>query len=108
MFCLVAGMGVMASNTSTAFLSVHMEKMQIVFPVPEVGQGAGEFVLGNLLVVATETEIIIVRAVVVVEFLGKIPHKQAAELGTMHIMAGRAITGLHRTMLITAARDFIA
>ena len=108
MFCLAAGMRIVAGNTIPTFLHVDMEEMQIVFPIPEIGQGAGEFILGNLLVVAAETKIIIFRAVVLIELLGIITHKKATVLGAMRLMAGRAITGLDRPMLVPAARDFIA
>lgn len=108
MLCLAAGMRIVASNTVSALLHVDMIKVQIVFAIPEIGQGAGEFILGDFLVMAAEAQIIILRAVFLVKLFGIIPHKHAAEFGAMHLMAGHAITGLNRAMLRFAAYDSIA
>lgn len=108
MLCLTAGVRIVASDTISTLFHINMIKVQIVFAIPEIGQGAGEFILGNFLVVAAETQIVILRAVFLVKLLGIIPHKHTAEFGTVHLMAGHAIPGLHRTMLGLAAGDIIS
>lgn len=108
MFYLAAGMRIVARDTISTFLHVDMEKVQIIFAIPEIGQGAGEFILGDLLVMAAETKIIILRTVFLVKLLGIITRKKAAVLGTMHLMTGLAITGLDRAMLKMAAGDIVA
>lgn len=107
MLCLTAGVRIVASDTISALFHIDMIKVQIVFTIPEIGQGAGEFVLSNLLVMTAETQIIILRTVFLVKLIGIIPHKHTAEFGTMHLMAGHAITGLNRAMLGLAAGDII-
>lgn len=107
MLWLVAGVRIVAGDTISALLHINMIKMQIVFAIPEIGQGAGEFILGYFLIVAAETQIVILRAVFLVKFLGIIPHKHTAEFGTVHLMAGHAIPGLYRTMLRLAAGDIV-
>lgn len=108
MFCLTAGVRIMASDTISALLHVDMIKVQIIFAIPEIGQGAGKFILGDLLVMAAETQIVILRTVFLVKLLGIITHKNTTVLGTMHFMTGHAITGLNRTMLGLAAGNIIA
>lgn len=107
MFCLAACVRIVASDTISALLHIDMIKVQIVFAIPEIGQGAGKLILGNFLVMAAETQIIILRTVFLVKLFGIIPHKHTAEFGTMHLMAGHAIPGLNRTMLELAAGDII-
>ena len=108
MFCLAAGMRIVARDTIPTFLHVDMKKIQIIFAIPEIGQGTGEFILGNLLVVTAETQVIILRTVFLVKLLGVITRQKAAVLGTMHLMASLAITGLNRAMLKMTAGDIIA
>ena len=108
MFYLAAGMRIVARDTIPTFLHVDMKKMQIIFAIPEIGQGTGEFILGNLLVVTAETQVIILRTVFLVKLLGVITRQKAAVLGTMHLMASLAITGLNRAMLKMTAGDIIA
>ena len=108
MFCLAAGMRIVARDTISPFFHINMEKVQIVFTIPEVGQGIGELILGDLLVVAAETKIIILRAVLLVKLLGIITHQNTAVLGSMHLVTGHAIAGLDRAVFIMAASDIIA
>lgn len=108
MLCLAAGMGIVASNTVSALLHIDMKKVQIVFTIPEIGESAGEFILGYLLVMAAKTQVIILRTVILVKLLGIIPHKNPTVLGAMHLVTGHAITGLNRTMLRLAAGDIVA
>lgn len=108
MFHLTAGMRIVARNTISTFLHVDVEKVQIIFAIPEIRQGVGELILGYLLVMAAETKIIIFRAIFLIELLGIITHQNPAVLGPVHLMTGHAITGLDRTMLIVAAGDIIA
>lgn len=98
MLRLGAGMGVMAGDTAPPLLHVDMKIMEIIFPVPEVGEGLGEFLLGDILVVTAETELIILRSVFFVELLGKILGKYPGVIRAMDIMAGHTVTGLHRAM----------
>lgn len=108
MLCLTAGVRIVASDTVSPLFHVNMIKVQIVFAIPEIGQGAGKFILGDFLVVAAETQVIILRAVFLVKLLGIISHKHTAEFGTMHLMAGHAIPGLDGAMLGLAAGDIIS
>lgn len=108
MFCLAAGMRIVARDTISPFFHINMEKVQIIFTIPEIGQGIGELILGDLLVMAAETKIIILRAVLLVKLLGIIAHQNTAVLGAMHLVTGHAIAGLDRAVLIMAAGDIIA
>ncbi len=107
MFGLGADMGVMAGHTITPLLHIDMEVMEVVFTVPEVGEGLGEFLLGDILIMTTETEFIILRPVLLIKFGGEILGKYPAVIGAMDIMAGHTITCLHRTMTEITARHLV-
>ena len=108
MLCLAAGMRIVTRDTVPALFHIDMIKVQIVFAIPEIGQGAGKLILGNFLIMAAEAQILILRSLFLVKLLGIIPHQKTAVLGAMHLMAGHAITGLNRAMLRLAAGDSIA
>lgn len=80
MFYLGTGMGIMASHTVTPLLHIDMEVMEIVFTVAEVGKGLGKFLLGDILIMATKTELVILWPVLLIKFLRKILGKNPAIL----------------------------
>lgn len=108
MLRLGADMGIMASHTGSPLLHVDMEIMEIVFPVSEVGKGLGELLLGNILIMTAETELVIFRLILLIELGREILGKYPAVIGAMDIMAGHTITGLYRTMAEITACHLIS
>lgn len=80
MFHLRTGMGIVAGHTVTPLLHIDMEVMEIVLTVSEVGQSFGKFLLGDILIMTTKTELVILGPVLLVKFLRKILGENAAIL----------------------------
>ena len=66
-FALVASVRAMAGNAGASLFHVDVKVVQVVLAVPEIGQGGGVFLLGDILVVASKTEIVLAWLVFAVE-----------------------------------------
>ncbi|MDH3360407.1 MAG: hypothetical protein OEL55_05995, partial [Desulfobulbaceae bacterium] len=82
---LVACMRVVAGDTSSPLFHVDVKVMQIVFAIPEIGQGGGEFLFRDILVVASEAEIIFTCFIFTVEIPWEITDQQFRKFGAMYL-----------------------
>ena len=107
---LPTGMRRVASYTTPALLTIHMEEMQIILTVAEVGECIGKLILGDILIMTAEAKVIITRIIGVVKIRREVTHQQSTVLRAMWHMTCRAVTGLHRPMaeFLRAVGNFIA
>lgn len=76
MLLLGTGMGAVTCGAGPPLLPVDMQEMHVVLAVTEIGQLGGGFFSGNILVVAAKTEVILGRAVGVIEIHREFPSKK--------------------------------
>jgi len=108
MLGLTAGVGIMTGNTVPPLLHIDMEIMEVVFTVPEVRQRTGKLLFRYFLVMTAEAKIVILRTVIFVKLFRIITDQHPRVLRTMHLVAGSAVTRLHRSVPVLAAFDMIA
>lgn len=107
MFGLITGMGIMTGQTTPSLLTVDVEKMKVVFTIPEIGQLCSISGLGDLFVMTPETEIIFSWIIVIIEFLWEKAHQETAELRAMDIVTLGTGPSLYGTVQIFTAIDLI-
>ena len=105
MLLLVPRVYFMACFTASAFLPVHMGKMEIYVSVAKISQGFCKCLSGYLLIVAPETHSIIFYLVRKIEVVREELHEVLGIVCCMGIVACDTITLFNRSMKIGAGKN---